>query len=117
MSKIENVPHVNATVTASGNGPAIFLSPSQKKKMELVLSSPNAPTGTSPTLTLKAQTSPDNITYTDLGGSSIQLSAAGHQRVVVTNIQANWIRSAWVIGGSASPTFTGVNSRLTGVDC
>lgn len=61
-------------------------------------------TGTSPTVDVVLQTSPDNSTWTSVtGGATAQLTAAGNA-VAYARCDAEYIQVKATIGGTASPT-------------
>lgn len=56
--------------------------------------------GSSPTVTVKVQDSPDNSTWTDLVVFSSATQARTAQRVVVNDVPARWFRASWTITGT-----------------
>src|SRR4051812_14456489 len=64
-----------------------------------------AASGTTPTLDMKFQDSPDGTNYQDVpSGAFTQKTAAGSQRLVLSNI-GPFLRAVQTIGGT-SPSFT-----------
>lgn len=65
-----------------------------------------AVSGTSPTLDVKVQSSPDDSIWADVASGSItQFTAAATRLVAVSNI-GRYVRAYYTIGGSATPTVT-----------
>ena len=65
-----------------------------------------AVSGTSPTLDASLEQSADGASWSAITGSSVtQLTAAGN-RVAAASVTANYVRVAYTVGGSASPTAT-----------
>jgi hypothetical protein len=101
----------NDTINASGNSGALpNLSRSNNPTLVCLLDVKNAPSGTSPTLNVSIVGWTDEgrpvslATFTQVTG---QLTAP--QRIVVHDVLEDTIEAIWTIGGSNSPTFTGVN--------
>jgi hypothetical protein len=99
------------TINASNNSGALpNLSRSNNPTLVCLLDVTDAPSGTSPTLDVKIVGWTDEgrpvtlATFTQVTG---QLTAP--QRIVVHDVLEDNLEAIWTIGGSASPTFTGVN--------
>lgn len=67
-----------------------------------------AKSGTSPTLDVKFQDSPNNATWFDLGGTTFtQVTATtSSQTVVASRAPARYIRAVATVGGSSTPLYT-----------
>jgi hypothetical protein len=105
------VVQTNATVTTSSS--SVFNGYGDKE-ISLFLNIKNAPTGTTPTLTYTIQEVDPGDQTTVLGTSTTgaAITAAGTQILTLLATQSGVIKVSWVIGGSASPTFTGVYATL-----
>ena len=74
----------------------------------MVLLEVGAVTGTSPTMDVKLQDSPDNSTFTDISGATLtQVTAANKSQTLSVNLdgKARYIRAVATIAGT-SPSFT-----------
>ena len=103
-----------AAVTATANGTAVdikdFIGNLQ------VLLDAGAGTGTTPTLDIKLQDSPDNVTFTDIAGKSftqVTAAASRQQMVLNTDACARYVRAVATLGGS-TPSFP-VSVQAVGV--
>lgn len=103
-----------AAVTATANGTAVdikdFIGNLQ------VLLDAGAGTGTTPTLDIKLQDSPDNVTFTDIAGKSftqVTAAASRQQMVLNTDACARYVRAVATLGG-ATPSFP-VSVQAVGV--
>jgi len=99
-----------ADITASGNGTGVDIS-SFVGEGKFLLAAKNV-AGTTPTLDVKLQDSPDNVTFTDVsGGAFTQVTDAGTKAAVslTLNVQldalAKYVRAVKTIGGTNSPEF------------
>ena len=101
----------NATVTTSSS---TILGSYGNKEITLFINVKSAPTGTLPTLTYTIQEVDPGDQTTVLGTSTTgaALNAAGVQILTLSVTTSGFIKVSWVIGGSASPTFTGVYATL-----
>jgi hypothetical protein len=103
--------HTNASVSASGS---VVLSGYGAGSLELIVNITASPTGTLPTLQYTV-TEVDPVTLTATVGaahSSNVFSAIGIQ-VLTIPTQSGAVKVAWTIGGTGSPTFTGVNASVS----
>lgn len=93
----------SAAQTATGNSSAVEVG---EYTEALVTLNCTAASGTTPTMTVKVQTSDDKgTTWYDLpSGGFTQLTAAGKQALQITCF-GDYIRALWTIGGS-TPSFT-----------
>ena len=105
----------NATVTVSGS--SILAVPYGLTSVLLAINIKNAPTGTSPTLTFTLQdVDPgDQTTLFGSADSTAALNAAGTTTLEHVT-KTGYVKVSWTIGGSASPTFTGVYSTVVGIE-
>lgn len=101
----------NFTVNATGAlGSPATIAVGGFTEVLVYLTVANAPTGTSPTLDVKVQYSPDGNTWFDGASSSFtQITGASTPNVLKLTSIGEYIRVFATIGGSASPTFTGVS--------
>lgn len=99
--------HNNSTITASGS---FVVSGIGSKELTLVVNVTASPTGTTPTLTYTLQeVDPGNLT--SVFGSTVSTSAINAIGVFTISLGATVggaVKVSWVIGGTSSPTFTGV---------
>lgn len=100
----------SATYNANGNSAAL---PNESlyeapEKMVLLVNVGSAPTGTTPTLTVSIDVSPDGgTTWFPSGLTTTALNAAGQYRVVGSDLIEGTYRVKWVVGGT-TPSFTNV---------
>jgi hypothetical protein len=105
--------HDNATITATGQGDYTFSLPSLSSATSAVLyvDIDNAPTGTSPTLTVNVRVSSDGIHWANLTNTGA-LNSIGVTRVKANGLQDTWVQVHVVLGGT-NPSFTGVTIDIT----
>lgn len=89
-----------ASRTTSSNGSAVDVGGAHTLRLALVCSSRS---GTSPTLDVKVQTSPDGTNWYDVAAFA-QITAAGTSYKSFSGLD-RYVRAAWTIGGSSTPTF------------
>jgi hypothetical protein len=100
----------DATITADANS-AAFVRPAGCRGVVLAVIIDDAPTGTSPTLDFTLQSSLDGTNWHDVIAMT-QFTAAGNDRVeVATAAEPQW-RVSKNIGGTNTPSFTGVHTHL-----
>lgn len=101
----------NGTITASDFA---VIDVGAASHIVLIVNILNAPTGTSPTLTFTlADVDPiDQITMVGNSVSSSTLSSVAATIIELDNCKSNIVRISWTLGGTSSPTFTGVNITL-----
>jgi len=101
----------NGTISASGS--QVFTG-FESNEIVLVINILNAPTGTSPTLQFTIQEVDPVNQATSLGSSASSsiINAATATTIQISNSVSNTVQVSWTLGGSASPTFTGVNVTL-----
>jgi hypothetical protein len=100
----------DATITADANG-ATKIRPNFCRGVVVDVIIDDAPTGTSPTLKFTLQSSLDGTNWLDVANTG-NLTAAGNSRLVERVPAEPYWRVNKDIGGSASPTFTGVHTHL-----
>ena len=93
--------HALGAETTTGAGSAIDVRDMARLVVYLFVT---AVTGTSPTLDVVVQDSPDGTTWTNLA-SFTQVTATGEQAARPVTPFGNYIRVAWTIAGT-SPSFT-----------
>ena len=93
--------HPSAARTASGNG-SVVEETAHRRTLALILAI-TAVSGTNPTLDVTVQTSRDGSTWYTAGPFT-QATATGTQRKVFA--LDRYVRLAWTIGGTDTPTFT-----------
>lgn len=91
----------SAARTASGEGSVLDL---EKSKELIATLDVTAASGTSPTLDVKLQHSPDGSKWSDLGTAFAQKTAAGREVKVFTQFH-RFVKVVYTIGGT-SPSFT-----------
>jgi hypothetical protein len=92
----------SVTRTATANGTGLELADCGTLRLDFAVT---AASGTTPTLDVKVQTSPDGTTWTDVsGGSFTQATGTTTQHKVISNID-RYVRHVATIGGT-SPSFT-----------
>lgn len=104
--------HSNSTITASSSGIYFGFG---TKEITLVVNVKNPPTGSSPTLqfTIQEVDPGDETTVFGSTVSTASITTAGvYQATIRTTLGGN-LKVSWTIGGTSSPTFTGVYSTLT----
>ena len=110
-----------AQVTATSTGSGIDIR-DYVGRIGIRVTCPIATAGTSPTLIVKIQDSPDNSTFTDIAGAVFTTAtgavAVDEERAIDADAQARYIRSVATVGGSNTPTFayavTGYGAKKTG---
>jgi hypothetical protein len=107
----DNIIDNAATITTTANSAAFIRPEGDVEHSVVVLVNIGAnPTGTTPTLTYKLQSSLDGTNWFDVASTSA-LNAQSTARLEAKAIEPQW-RVAKTIGGTASPTFTLVTSHL-----
>jgi hypothetical protein len=106
-------PFSNSTITSSGS---VLYSGVSSQQVTLLINVTGTVTGTSPTLQFTiAEVDPQNgTTVVGNSASSTVINAAGSQSVLLPTVTSDSILVSWTIGGSASPTFNGVDVSLIG---
>ncbi len=87
--------------TANGSGAAVDCSARSAARCTLAVS---AASGTSPTLDVIIESSPDQLAWSEVGRFT-QRATAGTQDVTVAGC-ARYVRVRWEIGGTGGPSFT-----------
>lgn len=98
---------------ASANGAAVELGDCSTARLNLAVT---AKAGTSPTLDVKVQTSPDNSTWTDVGAAFTQATDVTTQRKILSGLD-RFVRGVATIASVASAVTksgTGPDVTLTG---
>lgn len=93
------------TATANGTGVDLtgYINPGGRAMKAIVNNGTTS--GTTPTLDVKMQDSPDNSVWTDItGATATQLTAAGNAEISFRTNQ-KWVRAVATIGGT-TPSFT-----------
>lgn len=101
----------NGTISSNGSMPIDGLDLS---KTVLLINILNPPTGTSPSLIFNI-TDVDPIDQSTSLGNSITsptITGAGATTLILTESLSDTIKVSWTLGGTNSPTFTGVNVAL-----
>ena len=102
--------------TATGNGLAVTQHKGAEEALFVLLI--GAVTGTSPTLDVKIQDSPDNSVWTDVTGATMAQKTATHANKIFTG-RVNWkhrakyLRAVFTIGGTTQ-SFTIASACLQG---
>ena len=91
----------SAARTASANGSAVELGDCAVARLDLKVT---AASGTTPTLNVKVQTSPDGTTWTDVGTAFAQATGATTEHKIVSGLD-RFVRGVATIGGT-TPSFT-----------
>ena len=106
--------HANNTITTSGS--SVLALPYGMTSVVLAVNVKNSPTGTTPTLTFSLQ-DVDPGDKTTLFGSADSGSALNSisTQIVEHASKTGYIKISWTIGGTGSPTFTGVYSTVVGI--
>lgn len=112
--------HVTAGVTNATTGRTGAIDISRVSNGLLVVTIANAPTGTNPTLAVFFDVADAYGTYvqtspaTSIGGAAV--TAAGFTYGVINNgyQMTNLGRIRWTVGGTDTPTFTGVSFSIHG---
>lgn len=104
----------NATLTSSGSTFVRF-NYFGTQQINLIVNVPNAPTGTSPTLTFTIQEVDPGDETTTFGSSATTttITNTGVFTAVLTNTHSSAVKVSWTVGGTGSPTFTGVYATIT----
>lgn len=92
----------SAARTTTAAGPAVEVG--DKIEIRDLKLTVTAASGTSPTLDVTVQTSPDASTWTSVG-TFTQKTGAGTQTKNFIGLD-RYVQVAWVIGGTGSPSFT-----------
>ena len=103
----------SAARTASANGSAVELGDCAVARLDLKVT---AASGTTPTLVVKVQTSPDGTTWADVGTAFTQATAATTEHKIVSGLD-RFVRGVATIASVASSVTksgTGPNVTLTG---
>lgn len=95
----------NGVLSATATGAAVEFGDRNSLRLDLVIS---AATGTSPTLDVAVQTSPDGTTWTAVAAFAQQTGAATVRKLFAP--LDRFVRVVETLGGTASPTFTRVIS-------
>lgn len=101
------------TITTNGNtGPLNNLSKLQAMVpvVSALLLLPQAPTGTSPTLTFSLDVSQDGTNWFSVA-TTAPLTAAGNVRLVASNVIEPFVRLSWTVGGT-TPSFGNVKTTI-----
>lgn len=98
---------INATVTSNSISNLLNLGDGT---VYLFINVKNAPTGTNPTLTFTLQELDPGDKATAIRSSitGVAIKAAGTQVLTLPNITSGVVEVSWTIGGTGTPTFTGV---------
>lgn len=112
MGKDPNMHVIPAqTLTVNGNSgalPNLCDEGGTRSVVALLVNCPNVPTGTTPTLVVSLEVSPDGTTfYPVTGGATSSITAASKNRIVVTDMLEGNYRVVWTLTGT-TPSFTGV---------
>lgn len=104
--------HSNSTITSSGS--QIF-SGFGTKEISVVVNVTASPTGTAPTLTVTMQEiDPGDLTAVfGTVATTSAINAIGVYTASLVATTGGSVKVSWAIGGSSSPTFTGVYSTVT----
>jgi hypothetical protein len=76
------------------------------------LNAPNAPTGTTPSLTVLLEDSLDGTTWNTIG-TFTAVTAINRQVINVTTPFSDQVRASWTVSGT-TPSFTGVTLIVSG---
>jgi hypothetical protein len=112
--------HITAGITNDTTGRTGAIDISRVSNGLLVVTIADAPTGTNPTLAIFFEVADAYGTYvqtspaTSIGGAAV--TAAGFTYGVINNgyQMTNLGRIRWTVGGTGTPTFTGVSFSLHG---
>lgn len=96
----EPVNFAETAVTTAGNTAAIDSGDTTEARLTLTVT---AATGTSPSLTVNVQTSPDSTIWTTLG-SFTAATAAGSEEKVFTGLD-RYVRGQWAAPTGTTPSF------------
>lgn len=98
---------INATVNSNSQSNLLGIGDGT---VYLFINVKNAPTGTSPTLTFTMQEVDPGDKATVLRSSIVgkAITAIGTQVIALPMVSSGVVQVSWTIGGTASPTFTGV---------
>ena len=112
LGNAQQTPLSNATVTASSSATYTGIG---HKEFNLVVNVKNAPTGTLPTLTFQLQELDPGDQATAIGAAVVgtALAAAGTQTLKLADCTTGCVKVTWTIGGSATPSFTGVYATVS----
>jgi len=112
--------HITAGVTNGQTGRSEAIDISTISSGLLVVHVANAPTGTSPTLAVFFEVADEfgnwvqTSSATSIGGALLTSAGYTYGQITSGYTLGNQGRIRWAIGGSASPTFTGVGFSLYG---
>ena len=102
----------SSDLTSSGNGTGVNMGASPYQGIKAIVYVP-AVSGTSPTLDIHFEDSPDDSTYTDIeGGAMTQITAAGYYEMVLPPWTGPYLRAVYTLGGT-SPDFGATEVGLT----
>jgi len=93
--------HASGAETATGSSAGVELGDKSTVRLDLAVT---AASGTSPTLDITIEASPDNSTWTSVG-TFTQATGVTTQHKVFTGLD-RYVRSRRTIGGTGSPSFT-----------
>lgn len=103
---------LNGTFTTTGNGTTTPFSLSNAIVAYLNVT---AASGTTPSLTVKFQDSPDGVTFYDIAsGAFTAVTAAGTSRIVLPAGVGPFVRAVYTISGT-TPSFT-ANVQIAGAE-
>jgi hypothetical protein len=91
----------SAARTATGSGAGVYVPQYDMAVLTLVVS---AVSGTTPSLTVSIDTSPDNSTWTAIAAFAAQTTTTAGVRKVFSGVD-QYIRASWTISGT-TPSFT-----------
>lgn len=94
--------HASAAETADGNSDSEDVG---KYREAVALLDVTAASGTSPTLDIKFQTSPDGTDWYDTGDAFAQQTAVNKPEALSLTNFGKYVRAVWATGGT-SPSFT-----------
>ncbi|WP_432019909.1 hypothetical protein [Streptomyces sp. 1222.5] len=115
-----NTNHITASVTNSVTNRVEAIDISTISSGLLVVHVPNAPTGTSPTLAVFFEVADEfgnwilTSNATAISGATINTSGFTYGQITNGYTLGNQGRIRWAVGGTSSPTFTGVGLSLYG---
>jgi hypothetical protein len=112
LGNAQQTPLSNASVSASSSATYTGIG---HKEFNLVVNIKNAPTGTTPTLTFQIQELDPGDQSTAIGAAVVgtALIAAGTQTLKLPDCTTGCVKVTWTIGGTSSPTFTGVYATVS----
>ncbi len=92
----------STTTTTTGNGTGIELGDKPDCRLDLAVT---AASGTTPTLNVKIQDSPDNVTWTDIAGATFTQATGVTTQHLKVGPCDRWVRHVATLGGT-TPSFT-----------